>query len=243
MDGNKKREEIEEEYKWDLTKIYPNDEACLKEIEECKEILEEIESFRGNITKSSKNLLEYLKWSDKLERKCYKAYYYIHLHFDEDTTNTNYQNLKGKIDRFFQEYSTKLSFVPEEMMKTDYSIIQKYIEEEPELKTYAHSLEDYYRYQSHILTEEEQKIVAAFSNVLSASDDIFEALTDSDIEFGTIKDEEGNDVELNESNYHTYIRSDNRKVRKAAFKRLYKVYSAHKNTLAKIFKTNKKNGK
>ena len=238
MDGNKKREEIEEEYKWDLTKIYPTDKECLKELEECKKLLAEIESFRGKITKSSKDLLKYLKWSDKLERKTYKAYYYIHLHFDEDTTNTNYQKLQGKMDSFLQEYSTKTSFIPEEMMKTDYSTIQKYIEEEPELKTYTHSLEDTYRFQKHTLTEEEQKIVAAFSNVLSASEDIYGALTDSDLEYGTIKDEEGKDVELNESNYSIYIRSKNREVRKAAFQRLYEVYSSHKNTLARTFSTN-----
>lgn len=237
MQKEKKRKAIKDEYKWDLTKIYKSDEECLKDLEELKTLLPKIESFRGKITESSKKLLEFLCFNDDFERKLYKVYYYIHLHFDEDTTNTNYQKLKGQIDQFLQQYSEASSFIQEEMMKTDYEVIKKYVLEEDGLKTYAHSLEDYYRYQNHTLTEEQEKIVAAYSNVLGSSGEIFEALTDSDLEFGTIEDEDGNLVELNESNYSVYIRSKDRKVRESAFKRLYEVYSLHKNTLAKTFQT------
>ncbi len=237
MENTKNRSDIDNDYKWDLTKIYPSDEECLKELEECKKMLKTYDTFRGRITASSKDLLEFLTFSDQFERKLYKVYYYAHLHHDEDTTNTTYQKLKGTIDKFFQEYGEKVAYVPEELLKTDYSVIEKYIKEEKGLKTYAHALEDEYRYQKHILSEAEERIVSIFSNVLSASGDIFESLSDADLEFGTIKDEEGNEVELNESNFSIYIRSKNREVRKSAFNRLYEVYSAHKNTFAKIFET------
>lgn len=237
MSKEKKRDEIEEQYKWDLSKIFKNDKECIKELKAVKKMIPEIEKFRGRITKSSKDLLEYSDFYYNLDRKLSKVYYYIHLHFDEDTTNTTYQKLKGQIDQVLQQYSEATSFINEEMMKTDYSIIQKYIEEEDGLKTYAHGLEDYYRYQKHTLSEEEEKIVAAYANVISASEDIFEALSDSDLDFGTILDDNDKEVELNESNYSIYIRSKNRRVRKDAFMRLHEVYGAHKNTLAKIFQT------
>ena len=235
MEATKTRDQIEDKYKWDLTKIYSSDQECLKDLEEVKQEIKKVESFRGHLTTSSKDLLNYLKWSDTLERKLYKVYYYIHLHHDEDTTNTTYQKMLGMIDQVLQEYGEISSFIPEELMKTDYEVIKKYVEEEKDLKTYAHSLEDLYRYQEHTLSEQEEKIVSSFSNVLSSSNDIFEALADSDLEFGTIKDEEGHEVELNDSNYSIYISSKNREVRKNAFKRLYEVYSNHKNTFAKIF--------
>ncbi len=237
MSKEKKRSEIEDKYKWDLTTIFKSDEECLKELEECRKIISGLNKFRGRLTKSCKDLLEYSKYVDNLDRKLYKVYYYIHLHFDEDTTNTNYQELEGQINLVFQEYRDAISYVDEEMMKTDYKIIKKYIAEEEGLKTYAHDLDNYYRYQDHVLSEEQEKIVAAYSNVLGSSGDVFEALTDSDLEFGTIKDEDDKVVELNESNYAIYIRSKNRRVRKDVFKRLHEVYGNHKNTLAKVFQT------
>ena len=237
MQKEKTRNEIKEEYKWDLTKIFKSDEECYKELKECEELLSKYTSFKGKITKSSKNLLDYLEFNDTYERKLYKVYYYAHLHFDEDTTNTKYQELKGKVDQLLQKVGDITSYIPEELMSTDYEVIKKYIDEEPKLETYRHSLDDNYRFQKHILSEEQEKIVSAFSQVLSASEDIYEALTDSDLTFGTITDEEGKEIELTESNYNLYIRSKNRDVRKQAFDKLYEAYNNHKNSIAKSFET------
>ena len=78
-----------------------------------------------------------------------------HLHFDEDTTNTKYQEMMGKVENLMTEYSEITSFVNEEMMKKSYKKIKDYIKEEPKLKKYAHNLDNFYRYQEHILTEEQ----------------------------------------------------------------------------------------
>ena len=68
MQKEKTRNEIKEEYKWDLTKIFKSDEECYKELKDCEELLSKYTSFKGKITKSSKNLLDYLEFSDKFER-------------------------------------------------------------------------------------------------------------------------------------------------------------------------------
>ena len=93
MEKTKKRSEIDNQYKWDLTKIYKSDKECLKDLEECRKRLSEIETLRGKITRSAKDLLKYLHWNDEYDRKLTRVYEYIHLHFDEDTENTTYQNL------------------------------------------------------------------------------------------------------------------------------------------------------
>ena len=237
MEKEKQRSEIEEKYKWDLTKIYKDETEFEKDLEELKKMIQQLNSYKGHLVDSAKNLLKYLQFDEKLDRKMNRVYSYAHLHFDEDTTNTKYQELQGKVDILMTEYSEKSSFINEEMMKKDYSDIKKYIKEEKELRKYAHNLDDFYRYQKHILTEEQEKVLSSFSNVLSSSEDIFEALTDSDLTLGTIKDENDKEVELNVSNYSIYIRSKNRRVRKEAFKKLYEAYSNHKNTLAKTFAT------
>ena len=237
MVKEKSREEIEDKYKWDLTKIYKDEKEFKQDLKEVSEKIKEYEKYRGHITESATKLLSYLEFDSSIDRKFNRIYSYAHLHFDEDTTNTKYQEMMGKVENLMTEYSEITSFVNEEMMKKSYEEIKKYVKEEPKLKKYAHNLDNFYRYQEHILTEEQEKIVSSYGNVLSSSMDIFEALTDADISLGKIKNEDGKMIEMNESNYSLFIRSKDRRVRKDAFKLLYKFYESHKNTLAKIFST------
>lgn len=135
-------------------------------------------------------------------------------------------------------YSEKTSFINSEMYNTPYSKVLEYIEENKRLEQYKFNLEDFYRYEKHKLSEEQDKTLSILSNSLNVSGEIFEALTDSDIKFGNIVDEDGNEVELTESNYAIYLRSNNREVRKNAWERLHTKYGEYKNTLASTFKSN-----
>ena len=238
MEQEKFRKEISDDYKWDLTLIYKNEEDWQKDLDDLKKQLPEYLKFKGNLTTSSNSLLNYLDFDGKFSRKLYKVYYYANLHHDEDTTNTKYQEMLGKVENLFTELGEITSFVSPELIKTPYSKIKEFIKEEKNLEKYTHDLDDFYRRQKYILTEEQEKLLSSFSAVTSSASDIYEALTDADMEFGTIKDENNNEVIMNESNYSIFIRSKNRRVRKDAFNLLYKAYSSHKNTLAKTFCTN-----
>ena len=237
MEKENLRKDINDKYKWDLSLIYKNEEEWDKDLNDLKQMLPEYLKFKNKLTKSSQDLLEYLEFDGNFSRKLYKVYYYANLHFDEDTTNTKYQEMLGKVENLFTELNEITAFVAPQLIKTPYSKIKKYIKEEQKLKKYSQDLDDFYRMQKHVLTEEQEKILSAFSSVTSASSDIFEALTDADMEFGMILDENNKEVMMNESNYSIFIRSKNRRVREDAFKLLYKVYSSHKNTLAKTFST------
>jgi oligoendopeptidase F len=58
------------------------------------------------------------------------------------------------------------------------------------------------------------------------------------MKFGLIKDENLNEVEMTESNYANYIRSNDRRVRKESFTRMFETYASYKNTIAKTFAGN-----
>lgn len=234
----KRREEIDNKYKWNLTLIYKSDEDWYEDLEIIDKEIEKISDFKGIIVKSAKNLLNYLEFSLSLERKVYKLYYYAHLNFDSDTTNATYQEMQGKIENLLLKYNELDSFSTPEMMSVDYTVIKKYYNDEPKLKEYEFLLEQIYRNKEHVLTEEEEAIISSFSNITSSPENTFEALTDSDLKFGTIKNEDGEEVELTESNYSRFVESDNRDVRKAAFEKLLGTYSNYKNTIAKTFGNN-----
>ena len=234
----KTRSEIEEKYKWDLTPIYKDVDSWYEDYDLVSKEIEKVLNFKGNIVKSAKNLLDYIEFSMNLERKLYKLYYYAHLNFDSDTTNNEYQKMNGKIENLLAEYNRLDSFANPEMMKIDYNQIKEFYKEEPRLQEYEFLLEQLYRYKDHILNTEAESIISSFVNINSTPEQVFEALTDSDLRFGKVKNDKGEDVELTESNYSSFIESTNRDVRKEAFEMLLKTYSNYKNTIANTFAGN-----
>lgn len=239
MDKKQKmRNEVEEQYKWDLSLIYKSDDDWYKDLESVLKEVEKVSQYKGSIVNSANNLLEYLEFSMQIERKLYKLYYYAHLNFDVDTTNSIYQEMKGKIENLLAKYNELDSFANPEMMTVDYDKIKEFYQENPKLKEYEFLLEQIYRYKNHILDDREEAIISAFSKVTNNPEEIYEALTDSDIKFGTIKNEQGKEVELTESNYSRFLESTDREVRKNAFNQLLGVYSNYRNTIANTFAGN-----
>lgn len=238
MEKQKRRDEIDLKYKWDLSKIFKSDDSFLKELNSINNDIYEIQNVEGHILDNSESLLNYFKISEKLERRIYKLYYYASLKHDEDTTNTKYQEYKGKVDNLISKYSEITSFVTPEMMKKDYNYVLNLINNNKELDKYKFNLENFYRYKEHTLSKNEEEILSKLEKILSISEETFESLTDSDIKFGKIKDENGKYIEFNESKWGVLSKSSNREVRKKAFKLLYKTYSNYKNTLANTFRGN-----
>ena len=238
MEKQKKRNEINNKYKWDLTPIFKTDKEWLDNYDIMTNQISEIKNFENHILDSAESLYNFLKCSEKIERNLYKLYYYASLKHDEDTTNSKYQELKGKIDNLLNNYSEISSFVVPELMEKDFNLIKNYIEINNKLKEYEHNFEDFYRNKGHDLSKKEEKLLNILSEALSSSSDTYEKLTDADLKFGTIKNEDGKRIELTESNWGVIARSKNRNVRKNGFKELYKSYSKLKNTIASTFSGN-----
>ena len=231
----KKRSEINEKDTWDLSVLYNNTEAFKEEYKKLKEDIKEIEKYKGKLLESADTLLNFLKLEDTLERRLYKLYYYAHLNFDVDTTNAKSLELTAEISQLITIYSTLTSFVDPELLKAEYAKILRFYEEKPELLTYRFNLENLYRYKKHTLRENAEKILSTLSEALNASDEIYESLTDSDLTFGNIV-VDGKRVEFTESNYSTFIESNDRKVRQKAFNILFKNYQKYIHTIANTFR-------
>lgn len=232
----KTRSEIDVNDTWDLSLIFKNEEEFNKALSDTKEEISKIKNYEGRILESSNSLLSFLELTDDIERKLYKLYYYAHLNLDVDTTSTHYQEMEGKVTNLLQEESVLTSFVLPELLKGDFETVLKYISENKKLEKYRFNLECVYRYKGHSLSRESEKLLSMISKSFIASD-TFEALTDADMTFGKIM-VDGEEVELTESNYNSFIRSENRKVRMDAFNMLLSTYGNYKNTLAKTFSGN-----
>ena len=228
----KLRSEIEEKYKWDLTKIYENDEEWEKDYKEVSSNLKDIEKYKGKILESANTLFETVTTYFNVARKVEKVYIYAHLNYDAETGNTKYQNYDGMVKNLYRDFGVISSYIEPELLESDYSKIEEYYKEVPALLDYKNFFIEIFRYKDHVLSEKEETIISKLSNVLSNAEDTYEKLTDTDLSLGEIKDEEGNIVKLNDSNYGKYISSKDRRVRFDAFTNMYKGYSSVKNTIA-----------
>ena len=234
----KKRDEIDNIYKWDLSLIYKDSKDYDNDYKYVKDRLDDLSSYKGKLLESSKTLNDFLHLDEDISRKIEKMYVYSNMTFDQDTSNSKSQELLGRIRNLYTKYSEVISFASPEFLKSDYSIIEKYMDELPTIKEYEKTLKEIYRMQPHTLSEQEESLLSTLGNVLNNPEDTYGYLTDSDMKFGNIIDEDGNEVELTESNFAIYRTSKDRRVRKDSFERIFNTYSNYKNTIASTYQGN-----
>ena len=233
----KKRNEIEEKYKWDLSSIFKNQKEWLEEYNKVSKDINKINEIKDNIFKSSDNLLNYLKVEEELERRIYKLYFYAHLNFDSDTSDTKYQEDKEKIENLITIFSSLISFFDPMLLKQDKEKIMEFCSSNKELNVYKFRLEEIFRFKKHVLNEKEEELISKFSKILSVPEDIYDTFTDSDLKLGEFESK-GKKIELNDSNYSIYIRDNDRDTRKNAFELMFKSYSNYENTISNTFRSN-----
>ena len=225
------RSEVKKEDTWDVESIYRSIKDWQEDYDDCRSKITNLEEQKDTFLKDSKHFKDFILLSDNVERQLEKIYVYANLRNNEDTANTTYQELLGKGLNLYQEYDEKTNFVVPLILKEDKKKIESFIDSEEELHPFRHTIEDILRYQGHNLSEVEEKVIAAYNTVLSSASKTADMLMDADMRFGNIKDEDGRKVELTQSNYGIYLRSNDRRVRKDAFEKMNQVFGSFKNTL------------
>lgn len=234
----KTREEIDVKDTWDLTKIYKSVDEFENDLSSIDKLVDDVVSYKGKIMESSDSLYSFYIAYEKMDRMLMKLFIYASLNRDADTTNSKNQALKMRVMKKNEDISSKTSFISSEMLSVDYDLVLAYIKEDDRLKEFAFDLEKMFRYKSHTLSEAEEAIITEATNAFGTGSDAFNYIDNADINLGKIKDEEGNLVELTNSNYIKYMTSSNRNVRIAAFESMYNYFKGLKNTISACLKGN-----
>lgn len=226
------RSEIKVEDTWRLEDIFETDEAWEKEFQAVKALVPEMEQYRGKLGESADMLFKALQQQDELTMRVSKLYTYAHMRYDQDTTNSFYQGLNDRIKMLYTEIASALSYVTPELLAVDEETLKQYLKDSKDLQLYAHALDEVNRERPHILSESEEAILAQASEALGASSNTFGMLNNADLEFPSIKDENGEEVEITHGRYIRLLESSDRRVREEAFKAVYDTYGKFKNTFA-----------
>jgi len=228
----RKREEIESRYKWNLEDIYSSETLWEKDFTELKEQVKEIEKHSGTLSESADKLLQALQVLEQVNRKTEGLFVYAKMRKDEDNTNNNYQTLFDRAQGLMVQTNSAASFIVPEIIAIPRERIDEFIAENNNLELYRKFFDELMRQKEHILSPQEEKILAMSADISTAPRNIFSMFNNADIKFPVIKDENGEDVELTKGRYGSLMESSDRRVRKEAFQALYGSYTSMKNTLA-----------
>ena len=225
------RNKIEEKYKWKIDTMYPSEEAIEKDIEKAKEYIEKVKEYKGKLSESKEVLYDALNISEKSSRVLQNLYVYTHMKQHEDTRINANQAIATKIEMLSTELSMATSYIVPEIISIDEKKLEEFFRCE-KLKFYKKYVDDIIREKPHTLSEKEEEILAAASDLSNVSENVYDMLSFADLEFPEIDDEKGNNVRITHSNFSTFLKSKNSTIRKNAFEALYSTYDRYKNTFA-----------
>lgn len=212
------RDEVPEEYKWDLSTRYKDINDWEKDLEKVKKDINKISKYKKKLLESSDSLYNALELKFKLIVDIQKLYCYAHCMSDEDIENNKYFLMLSEVESLFQDFAFQSAYITPEILKGKKSTITNYLKEE-KLKKYEFYLNNLLRQKKHQLNEREEQIISKLTSTNSNYETMSNILTNSVIDYGHLL-VDGTKTQLLNSNYRTIITNKNRETRKEAFNML-----------------------
>lgn len=226
------REEIDEQYRWDLSSIFGSDEAFLAALEEAKKLPPRFASFQGKISASAANLLAYLKLDDEAGLILTKLANYAERKSDEDTRESRYQDYSSQVMTLWVSLSSASSWFTSELLSLSEQEMEGFYSQEPELELYRRCLDVIFSRREHVLSPAEEKLLAAAGDMANQPDNIFSLLNDADLTFPDAHDAKGAAHPVTHGSYIPLMMSADRTLRESAYESLYSSYRQFRNTFA-----------
>ncbi len=227
------RNEVAEKDKWNLSKIYADDTAWEKAFAEFSSNVPDIEKFRGTLKTSAQHLFACLEFMTRLHQQEEQLGSYAHLRLSEDAGDSKNQERFARYVQTATRMEASASYQAPEIQAIPQAIMDGFMAE-PVLSEFRIYLSKLLRFRPHILSEKEERLLAMQEEANQTAQKTFSALTDVDMEFGTIRTAEG-ERPLSQATYNVFLLHPDRAIRETAFKQFMGVYEAHRNTLASLY--------
>lgn len=235
------REEIDSKYKWDLSSMFPSDEAFEAGLEELKAYCPKLLSFKGKISTSAQALLEFLQLEDKMTLLLYKIINYAERKSDEDTRVAKYQAYVANATSAYTQVGEATSWFAAELLAIPAESVEKFYAEVPALEFYRRKLNKILNQREHTLSAEEEALLARAEELAVQPTNIFSMFDDADLTFDDAVDSEGKSHKLTSGSFVPLLMDADRVLRESAFKQLYSRFGEFRNTSAAILTSQVKN--
>lgn len=228
------RAEVDPQFQWALTDIFPSDEAWSSCYAEAQSMLDKLRGFEGHLSDSADTLLEYLRFGDTLNEKLDTLGNYAQRKSDEDTRNAVYQEMTAKFTNLAVAVGQADAFSTPELLAIPDETLDSFYQAAPGLSHYRLVLDRVRRQKPHTLSRECEALLAAAGQLGQCPDDIFSMLNDADMTFPDAVDSQGQSHPVTHGTFVPLLQSPDRVLRENAFHSLYSVYGQYRNTSAAV---------
>lgn len=233
-----KRSEVPVEQTWDLTDLFNSDEAWEDALQDLRESVKEVTTFKGKLATNAQTLLECLTTMENFEKKMIRVATYASLKSSADGSDPVNQANSAKVSTTLAHIGAQLSFVESELLTIPEKTIHQFLEEEQALETYRMMLEDILDKKPFTLSAETEEVVAALGEVHDAPYMIYQRSKSSDMQFDSIYDEDGKELPMSFALYEDqYEHSPNTHIRLQANESFVKTLQQYKHTYAAVYST------
>jgi len=215
------RSRVPEQYKWDLTALYPADQAWRSAKEKLVTELPKLKEYQGTLASSAQRLADALETESRMEKELARLNTYAGLISDQDTRVSTYQGMQQEVDQIGSTFGADCAFIEPEILKMDDATLLRFIAREPRLQIYRHYLDDVTRRRPHTLNEAEEKLLATSEVIASGPSSAYSIFLNADFQYPTVVLGDGKSVKLNSAAYELHraspIREDREKVMASFF--------------------------
>ena len=229
------RKDIPEGYLWNLGAVFPDTDSWERAFSDLEEEIGTFSSFQRDLFSAPARLLEFLRAEEKAGEKMGKIYAYATMKSHEDTALPLYQGMADRAGTLLASFGAALSFFRPEVLAAGRGRVEEFLAASSDLEVYRHSFEEILRMEGHVLSREEEELLARSQEVARTAETAFSLLTNADMTFPFILDEKGVETELSEERYFLLNRSKDRRVRKDSFTGLYGTYGRYRNVLGSLY--------
>lgn len=228
------RSEADPKYTWALEDVYANNDVWKADLEKARALPAQLAAYKGHLGDSAQKLLEFLQLGDGISVLFDSLYGYAQRRSDEDTANSLYQGMTSQAMSAMVAVDAASSFETPELLAIPDDKLEQFYQEEPALETYRLALTRIRSKRAHILSDAEEKLLAAAGEMSQAPDSVYSVFADADLKFPSATDKDGNSHPVTHGTYIPLMHSADRVLRKSAFESLYSVYGQFRNTAAAL---------
>ena len=232
------RSDIDAKYKWDMTAVYPTEEAWEDDLNLVKKLYPRLGDYKGKLLSSPELLLESIELRNQVNQTLWKLYHYASNSSNADVRNEKFQEMVQRVINESVKIGQITAYFTPEILQNEYSVLEDLMANNTKLQVYEKQFKDLYISKPHILTEKEEKLLTMAGKLSGVSNDAYDIMRATDFVWPTFQDEDGNELTMSQGRYGKYTKSTDRRVREDMYKALYVPFKNNINTMSVLMKGN-----
>ncbi len=232
-----KRDEISENFKWNLEDIYKSEEDLESDLKKIETLKNESLKLEGNLLNNRDNILKAFKLDDEINYLFDHLFCYASMKLDQDCTQNKNKALLEKLSNVYTKINTALAFISPEVVENSVEFLEK-LSNNKDFKDYDYSLKRIIKDKTHTLSTKEETILVKSQKITGLFSDAFHMFDDADVKFEDFIDSNGDTIQLSHGIYGLILQTGKREDREKAFNSMFNAYKQNIDVISTLYKGN-----